>query len=105
MKQTLILLFIFLSSCGNDSKNEKFDKVKWINGTERERGNMSTDLVESKILIGKTKSETIEHLGYPKDSTSMNFHYLVDFGYMTPVHLDVIFDIADFKVREVTLSD
>jgi outer membrane protein assembly factor BamE (lipoprotein component of BamABCDE complex) len=105
MKQTLKLLFIFLLSCGNDNKAENFDKEKWINGTQIERGNMSTDLVESKILIGKTKFEIIETLGYPKDSTETNFHYLVDFGYMTPFHLDVNFDKNDLKVKEVTLSD
>ena len=98
MKQTLIRLFIFLLSCGNDNKAENFNKEKWINGTQIERGNMSTDL-------GKTKSEIIETLGYPKDSTKTNFHYLVDFGYMTPFHLDVNFDKNDLKVKEVTLTD
>jgi len=105
MKQTLILLFIFLLSCGNDNKAENFNKEKWLNGTQIERGNMSTDLVESKILIGKTKSEIIETLGNPKDSTKTNLHYLVDFGYMTPFHLDVNFDKNDLKVKEVTLTD
>jgi len=105
MKQTLILLFILLLSCGNDNKTEKFSKENWLNGTQIERGNMSTDLVESKILLGKTKSEIIETLGYPKDSTKTNFHYLVDFGYMTPFHLDVNFDKNDLKVKEVTLTD
>ena len=105
MKQTLLLLFIFLLSCGNKNKTEKFDKEKWISGTQIERGNMSTDLVESQILIGKTKSETIEYLGFPKDSTNTNFHYLLDFGYMTPFHLDVNFGKTDLKVIEVTISD
>jgi outer membrane protein assembly factor BamE (lipoprotein component of BamABCDE complex) len=105
MKQTVILLLIFLLSCGNNSKLEKFDQEKWKDGTQIERGNMSTDLVESKILIGKTKSEVLEYLGYPKDSAKTNFHYLVDFGYMTPFHLDVNFDLTDSRVKEVTLTD
>ena len=105
MKQTLILLFVFLLSCGNENKTEKFNKEKWINGTQIERGNMSTDLVESQLLIGKTKSETIEYIGFPKDSTNLNFHYLLDFGYLTPFHLNVNFDKTDLKVKEMTISD
>jgi len=66
---------------------------------------MSTDLVESKILIGKNKSEIIKYLGNPKDSTKTNFHYLVDFGYLNPFHLDVNFDLQGLKVIEVTLTD
>lgn len=106
MKQTLAILFITsLLSCGSNNKPIKFDKNEWRNGTQVERGNMSTDLVESKILIGKDKLQVIELIGYPKDSTETNFHYLVDFGYMTPFHLDVTFDMTDLKVKKVTLAD
>jgi hypothetical protein len=98
---SLILLF----GCINSSKLEKFDKEKWQSATQIERGNMSTDLVESKILIGKDKRQVIDLIGYPKDSTETNFHYLVDFGYMTPFHLDINFDSTDLKVKEVTLAD
>jgi hypothetical protein len=66
---------------------------------------MSTDLVESKILIAKSKSKIIEYLGYPKDSTKTNFHYLVDLGYMNSFNLDVNFDLTGLKVAEVTLTD
>lgn len=96
---------MFLLSCGNNSKTEKFDKEKWKQGTQIEQGNMSTDLVESKILIGKTKSEIIEYLGSPKDSSKTVYHYLVDFEYMTPFHLDVIFDLNGAKVKDVALGD
>ena len=92
-------------SCGNKIKSEKFDKEKWKTGTQIERGNMSTDLIESEILIGKSKFEVIDILGKPKDSTNTNFHYLVDYGYMTPFHLDVNFDLTDLNVKEVTITD
>jgi hypothetical protein len=105
MKQTILLLFIFFLSCGNNNKAEKFNKEKWINGTQIERGNMSTDLVDSKILIGKTKTQIIELLGNPKDSTKINFHYQVDFGFMVPFHLDIDFDLVESKVIEVKLAD
>ncbi len=105
MKQIILLLFIFFLSCGNNNKAEKFNKEKWLNGTQVEPGNMSTDLVESKILIGKTKNQIIELLGNPKDSTKINFHYQVDFGFMVPFHLDINFNLMDNKVKEVKLTD
>ena len=105
MKHTIVLLFIFLLSCGNNDKAEKFDTEKWRNGNQIERGNMSTDLVESKILIGKTKSEIIDLLGKPKDSSITNFHYLVDFGYMTPFDLNISFDENNLRVNKTDLSD
>ncbi|MBD3892227.1 hypothetical protein [Olleya marilimosa] len=100
-----IASFLLLFGCINNSKLEKFDKEKWQSATQIERGNMSTDLVESKILIGKSKSKIIEYLGYPKDSTKTNFHYLVDFGYMNPFNLDVNFDSTGLKAKKVTLTD
>ena len=106
IKQLFILVFlIFLCSCGNDSKPLKFDSDTWKAGTQIERGNMSTDLIESRLLIGKNKIQIIELLGPPKDSMKTNFHYLVDFGYMTPFHLDVNFDVTQLKVKEVILTD
>jgi hypothetical protein len=105
MKQSLLLLFIFFLSCGNNYKAEIFDKEKWKKGTQIERGNMSTDLVKSEMLIGKTKSEIIDLLGEPKDSTRTNFHYLVDFGYMTPFDLNIWFDKDNLRVNKTDLSD
>lgn len=101
----MIFSFLFLFSCGNKIKNEKFDSKKWKTGTQIDRGNMSTDLVKSNILIGKNKPEIIALLGQPQDSSDTNFHYLVDFGYMTPYHLDVTFDTNNLKVNKVDLSD
>ncbi|WP_299229153.1 hypothetical protein [uncultured Psychroserpens sp.] len=104
MKHILILIFLLALSCGNNNVAEKFDKEKWKNGTQIERGNMATDLMESKILIGKTKPEIIEQLGVPKDSSKTIYHYLVDFGYMTPFHLDIIFNMDGINVKEVNLN-
>lgn len=105
MKQTLVFSFLFLISCANNIKSEKFDSEKWKNGTQIERGKMATDLIKSKILIGKTKPETIEYLGFPKDSSKTMYHYIVDLGYMIPFHLDVIFEVNENKVNRVTLRD
>lgn len=61
---TVITILIFASSCtyimGN---NQKFDSLKWKNGSARDRGRMVYDLQESKILIGKTEQEVYELLG------------------------------------------
>jgi hypothetical protein len=100
----LTISFILVLGC-KDNTLKKFETKKWKTGTQIELGNMSTDLVESKLLIGKNKPKTIAYLEYPKDSTRTNFHYLVDFGYMTPFHLDVSFDVNSLRVKEVTLTD
>jgi len=67
---------VFLVGCGNKVKEEKFNSKKSKTGTLIDRGNMSTDLVESKILIGKTKPEILKLIGQPKDSSKTNFHYI-----------------------------
>lgn len=94
-------------NCNNSNSLSKFDTNKWISGNQKERGNMASDLVDNKetILIGKTKSEIYKILGKPKDTTNLNFHYLVDFGYLTPFHLDIYFDKEKLIVNEVTLAD
>ena len=96
------MLFI---GCRNKIKEEKFNSEKWKTGTQIERGNMSTDLVESKILIGKTKPEILNLLGQPKDSDETNFHYIIDFGYMTPFHLDIMFDQNNLRANQAKISD
>jgi len=100
-----LFLVLSISACGNKIEEKKFDAEKWKIGSQIDRGNMSTDLVESKILVGKNKSDVLHLLGEPKDSSNTNFHYLVDLGYMTPFHLDVSFDLINKKVIEVTLAD
>ena len=98
-------MLLLLLSCKNEVKLEKFDTEKWKTGTQLERGNMATDLVESTILIGKNKTEVISILGQPKDSTITNFHYIIDYGYMTKFHLDISFDINKLKVIKTEISD
>ncbi|WP_034061362.1 hypothetical protein [Lacinutrix jangbogonensis] len=66
---------------------------------------MAPNLVDSKILIGKSKAEVLDIIGKPKDSSNINFHYLIDFGYMAPYHLDVNFHENENKVIAVILID
>ena len=104
MKPHLVLLTLLFISCGNNTKLEKFNQDKWLTGTQIERGNMATNLIESKVLIGKNKTEVIKLLGTPKDSNHVNFNYQVDFGYMTPFDLNISFDNT-MKVYNASLSD
>ncbi|WP_299383909.1 hypothetical protein [uncultured Lacinutrix sp.] len=100
----VILLLISFSNC-TDNNTKKFETTKWKNASPREQGLMASDLVESNILIGKSKSEVLELIGTPKDSSAINFHYLIEFGYMAPFHLDVNFNKNENKVIDVTLID
>lgn len=106
MKKALIIIVLFFSfiSCENYNP-KKFDSVKWKNASQREKGLMASDLVDSKILLGKSKTEVLELIGKPKDSSNINFHYLIEFGYIVPFHLDVNFDKNENKVIDVTLAD
>lgn len=103
LKSILILLLCF-TAYTNKIKLEKFDYQKWKKGTQIERGNMATHLVESKVLLEKNKTTILNLFGSSTNSTETNFHYLVDFGYMTPFHLDINFNINN-EVENVTLTD
>jgi len=110
MKNSILIFFVIIAqsfvSCNNHTE-QKFNKEKWKNGTQIDRGNMITDLMNNKntYLIGKTKSEIIELLGEPKDKNEINFLYLIDLGYMTPFYFNISFDKINNKVYEISLSD
>jgi hypothetical protein len=54
-----------------------FDRNEWINN-ENKRYEMTKFLIDSRILIGKTKKEVIEYLG-PTDTTKNIIDYYVGF--------------------------
>ena len=99
-----MLLLISFTNC-KDYNPKKFESVKWKNASPREKGLMASDLVESKILIGKSKTEILELIGKPKDSSNINFHYLIEFGYMAPFHLDITFDKENNRAINAILLD
>lgn len=57
----LACLYVFLSCSTYYSKND-FDSNEWLNNPEK-RYEMTTDMIESKILIGKSKEEVSRLLG------------------------------------------
>ena len=106
MKKVAIIILFFISfiNC-EDNKPQKFDATKWKTASQEEKGLMASDLVENKILIGKSKAEVLQLIGEPKDSSDINFSYIIDFGFMVPFIMDVSFNNNEGNVIKVTLSD
>ena len=89
----LIYLWIFSISC---YPTNDFDKQTWESNPE-ERYKMSEDIIESKMLIGKTKQEIVELLGNDFYSYSEN-HIAYGLGFVPglfnidPDVLDIYFE-------------
>jgi hypothetical protein len=71
---SIILAFLFFKSYYPD---KDFNRNEWINN-ENKRFEMTEDLIESEILIGKTKKEVIDYLGQT-DTTKNVIEYNVGF--------------------------
>ncbi|HSE20615.1 MAG TPA: hypothetical protein VLB68_03130 [Pyrinomonadaceae bacterium] len=101
----IVILTLSLIGCGN---NRPFNNTKWIEGSLRDRGRMSEDLVNSNILIGATVGEAEQLLG-PADFTYPTaLQYKIDLGWplKDPKHygLQVHFD-ASRRVHTVKIVD
>ena len=76
----LLLATVVILSC---QTNEKFDSEKWNNKSIVDfeitdvREGMLNDLLDSRVLIGKSKSEIIELLGKPEIANDSKITYLV----------------------------
>ncbi len=89
------LIYLWIFSVSYYPSND-FDKQEWETNME-ERYKMSEDIMESKILIGKTKEEITELLG--KDFYSYNQNHIAyEIGFvpglfkMDPDVLDIYFE-------------
>ena len=87
-----VLVFIFGASY---YPTHDFNKQKWVSDSEK-RYELSEDLIESKILIGKTKKEVTEILGEPdgwkqEDYWSYYLGYKPSFMSIDPDYLDIEF--------------
>jgi hypothetical protein len=106
MMALVVMSLVFLpSACGN---NRKFDSTAWLQNDARTRGRMSQDLVDSKLLIGKTVEEAKRVLGQPDYSypTALQYHIDLGWAFKDPKHygLQVHFDEKRL-VREVKIVD
>ena len=102
----LVLVSIFLTAaCGN---NHRFDSAVWLKSDARARGRMSQDLVDGRMLLGKSVEEAKIVLGPPDFSYPNALQYKIDLGwafkeshrYGLQVHLD-----EKRFVREVRIVD
>lgn len=101
---TLVLILV-ISACGN---NHSFTSSAWLNGNARARGRMSQDLVDRRILIGKTVEEAKQALGSPDITYPTALQYKIDLGWLfkdpSTYGLQVHFDESRL-VREVKIVD
>jgi len=89
----VIVIWVFSASCYS---KEKFDEAKWHADTEV-RYVMSEDIIESKMLIGKTKDEVILLLGkdyyqYNENHVSYYIGFVPGFIKIDPDVLDIYFE-------------
>lgn len=87
---------------------ERFDKESWLK-QPTERHEMVDDLIESQVLLDKTKDEVIELLGFPdfrisqeKDCFLYKLGITPSFFQSKPEQLLIVFE--DEKVFKVSLA-
>jgi hypothetical protein len=101
----VMALVSILTACGN---NRQFDSTSWLKGDARARDRMSEDLVNRRILIGKTVDEAKQVLGTLDQTYPTALQYHIDLGWVfkNPIHygLQVHFDEKRL-VREVKIVD
>ncbi len=91
----LILIFLFTSEY---YPNRHFDQKVWKTDSDR-RYEYSHDLVDSKILMGKTKKQVIQVLG-DRDTSNNEIYYYI--GYRPEIGgIDPSSIIIDFKNGKV----
>lgn len=93
-------IIVFLLFIGGLYFNHKFSRTEWFRDKEK-RYKLSKNIIESKMLIGKTKKEVKETLGDEQNSNlSNNWIYYLGFrpGFMN-IDSDALF--IEFKNDKV----
>lgn len=85
---------------------ERFDENLWRNEGIR-RYKLADDIIESQLLIGKTKEEVIELLGEPNSTVNLNKEsFLYELGvppsFLEPQMELLLIIFKNYKVIEVT---
>lgn len=57
-----------------------FDSATWKSGNDSARGQMADDLIDRRLLIGKTRAEVIAMLGEPDQDGGGSLGYFVYFS-------------------------
>ena len=102
---TVVLVATLFAACGN---NKPFNATAWVNADARERGRMSQDLVDSKVLVGKTIEQAKQALGEPQKDWGRVIQYSINLGWplKDPKHYGLQVQLDENRtVREVRIVD
>ncbi len=107
----LFLICTIIISCKDLNSNDlEFNHAEWEKSDFRVRGRMASNLLDQKILIGKTRSEVTEFLGKPDEEYEDSVKYAVDLGsiferWLQKYFIMITFDKQTQKVKEIGLMD
>lgn len=107
--KTKILIVAFLSILIGCNSSE-FNSDKWKQGDKRQRGKMSTYLIENQIIDNKSKNEVTELLGNPDSKSGNCISYDLDLGGISKqvnwtYFLEICFDEKSGKSNYVQIND
>jgi hypothetical protein len=102
------LLFVtaVLSSC--DTPSRKFDSLEWRSGDASVRGAMAQDIVDRKLLDGKSRTEVEDLLGKPDyQETDSGGYKVITIARCRfwKCEMYVVFDWSTNMVKSVSVSD
>ena len=102
----LLLVTVVLGSC--DTPSRKFDSAEWKAGDATIRGSMAQDLIDRKLLIGKSMADIESLLGKPdpqfKDAHLYKVVTIARCRFWE-CRLGVVFDDASGLVTFVAVND
>jgi len=99
----MLVVACLFADCGN---HKPFNSADWLEADARERGRMSQDLVDSKILLGRSLDDAKQILGEPQKDWGRVVQYHINLGYPLKdpqsyglqVHLDSSRTVTDVKI-------
>jgi hypothetical protein len=102
----IVLAGCFLNACAPRPK--KFDLKEWKSSNSSSRGAMVQDLIDRRLLLGKTPAQVEDLLGRPDSKEEDWYGYKVvtiSRCYFWECRMDVVFDKASSQVVSVQVSD
>jgi hypothetical protein len=77
---------------------QEFDRTKWLADKEK-RYEMSKDIIDTKLLIGKSKSEVKQLLGEEGSNSNANDDWSYYLGYV-PAIFGIDYDVLDIYFED-----
>ncbi len=102
----ILCLPVYLLGCHEQITQRAFDPPVWKTGDHRIRGQMAQDLINKKILVGKTRKQAINLLGQPDEDDKEFITYFIYFGdeFAPPPFVHIEFDKRQI-IKDVWISD